>query len=85
MSQRPNRHQRKPSQSVFVSFEDLSAPLSDNATDNKLPAPPTNQAPPSLPVRARALPPPPPTAAPAPAETKENVAKDDNEPKNATS
>ncbi|XVF08054.1 hypothetical protein REPUB_Repub06bG0192500 [Reevesia pubescens] len=78
MSQRPNRHQRKPSQSVFVSFDDISAPISDNVTDNK-PAP-TNVSPHSQPVHA----PTPPLSALAPGEITENVAKDGEKPKNAT-
>ncbi|XVE76336.1 hypothetical protein DITRI_Ditri12bG0163900 [Diplodiscus trichospermus] len=79
MSQRPSRHQRKPSQSVFVSFEDLSAPVSDNAAGNK-PAPANLQPPPSQPIRAPA----PPSATSAPAATSDYVAKDGERPKNAT-
>ncbi|XVF76603.1 hypothetical protein PTKIN_Ptkin13bG0279000 [Pterospermum kingtungense] len=81
MSQRPNRHQRKPSQSVFASLEDLSLPV-DNARDNYKHAPSSNvQAPPSQTIFASA----PPAAASAPAKTSDHVAKDGEEPKNATS
>lgn len=81
MSQRPNRHQRKPSQSVFVSFEDLPLP-EDNATDNKLAPSNKVQAPPnSQPIVV----PTPPAAASPPSKTSGNVAKDGEEPKNATS
>ncbi|XWS67026.1 hypothetical protein CRYUN_Cryun05aG0251000 [Craigia yunnanensis] len=77
MSQRPHRHQRKPSQSLFVSFKDLSAPIPDNVTDNK-PAPSNVQAPPSQPICA------PTPVASASAETSKNVDKDSKKPTNAT-
>lgn len=86
MSQRPNRHQRKPSQSVFVSFDDLSDPiLSDDifaANNNYKPASPSNQASPSQPVLSST---PPTAAALAPAETCDKVARDGEKPKSATS
>ncbi|KAF2306134.1 hypothetical protein GH714_013058 [Hevea brasiliensis] len=73
MSERPSRHQRRPSQSVILSFsgEDLSAlPLSDVAGDKF--APPSNQPrPPPQQIRS----PLPPVAAATPAP--EMVAKDD--------
>ncbi|XVF55319.1 hypothetical protein PTKIN_Ptkin06aG0027700 [Pterospermum kingtungense] len=75
MSQRPIRHRRKPSQSVFVSFEDLSDPISDDKPT------PSNQASPSQPFRAST----PPAAALAPAETCDKVAMDGEKPKAATS
>ncbi|KAK8713835.1 hypothetical protein V6N13_149042 [Hibiscus sabdariffa] len=65
MSERPNRHQRRASQSVFVSLDDISAPITDNATANKPVEPTSNQEPVRSPV-------PPVTAA----ETSEIVAKD---------
>ncbi|KAK8563680.1 hypothetical protein V6N13_006087 [Hibiscus sabdariffa] len=71
MSERPNRHQRRASQSVFASLDDISVPISDNATANKPVAavPSSNQAPVRSPV-------PPVTAA----ETSEIVAKDGEKP-----
>jgi hypothetical protein len=49
MSQKVGRHQRKASQSVFMSFDDLSAPPdppSDNAAHKAVPLPPNQAQPP---------------------------------------
>ncbi|XWS59783.1 hypothetical protein CRYUN_Cryun08bG0151100 [Craigia yunnanensis] len=83
MSQRPNRHQRKPSQSFFVSFNDLSDPIShnnNNAAADNYKAAPSNRASPSQLVRA----PIPPATVMAQAEISEKVAKDGEKPKNPT-
>ncbi|GMI69786.1 hypothetical protein HRI_000647900 [Hibiscus trionum] len=69
MSERPYRHQRRASQSVFLSLDDISAPISDNAAMPNKPVPPSSQAPPPQPV-------PPVTAA----ETSGIVAKDGEKP-----
>ncbi|TYI33150.1 hypothetical protein ES332_A04G112300v1 [Gossypium tomentosum] len=71
MSERPNRHQRRASQSVFMSFDDITAPISDNATANK--PVPSNEAPPPQPVRS-------PVPAVAAVETSDIVAKDGEKP-----
>nr|POE80287.1 hypothetical protein CFP56_14053 [Quercus suber] len=76
MSQKVGRHQRKPSQSVFISLEDLSAPSSDNAAaDKAVPPPPPHQA---LPPQ-QTLAPPPSTPAPPSAST-ESLPKNDTKP-----
>ncbi|KAK8553249.1 hypothetical protein V6N13_024316 [Hibiscus sabdariffa] len=77
MSQRPNHHQRKASQIVFGSFDEIMIPISDNVTE-KMPAP-FNQAPPPKRIR---LPTPTP-AAPTPTGPSASAAKDNRKPKNA--
>ena len=75
MSQKVGRHQRKASQCVFMSFDDLSVPPSDNAADKAvLPLPP-NQAKPPQQIGA----PLPSTQAPASASA-ESLPKDDKKP-----
>ncbi|KAL5740624.1 hypothetical protein ACOSP7_029507 [Xanthoceras sorbifolium] len=75
MSGRASRHQRRPSQSVFVNFDDLSAPavLTDNAAAGVDMPPPTpkqqNRTP--LPPSPAAAPPP-----AAPAETPKDMSED---------
>uniref|UniRef100_A0A2N9IZ72 Uncharacterized protein n=1 Tax=Fagus sylvatica TaxID=28930 RepID=A0A2N9IZ72_FAGSY len=79
MSQKVGRHQRKPSQTVFMSFDDISAPPSDNAADKvAVPLPPPNQPQPQPPQQIRA-PLPSNTPAPAPAST-ESLPKHDTKP-----
>jgi hypothetical protein len=77
MSQKVGRHQRKASQCVFMSFDDLSAPPSDNAADKAvLPSPP-NQAKPPHEIGA----PLPSTQAPASVSASaESLSKDDKKP-----
>lgn len=70
-SQAPSRLQRRPPQIVFGSFEDKSPDLFYDST--------FTEAPPSKVARLSPRPPPPPAAA----GTSENVAKDDEKPKNA--
>ncbi|CAK9161805.1 unnamed protein product, partial [Ilex paraguariensis] len=73
MSQRANRHQRRPSQSVFVFPDNLSAPFSDNDGGDKV-APPSQV---QLPPKENGVVPIPP---PAKSSESEEVAKDiDNE------
>ncbi|KAJ0028608.1 hypothetical protein Pint_35449 [Pistacia integerrima] len=75
MSARASRHQRRPSQSVFIDFDDLSHPISDNVIVDKPSSPPSNHAQPSFQIRAP-LPPSQPPPSPA-VEPPENVLKDD--------
>ncbi|KAK8493292.1 hypothetical protein V6N13_024730 [Hibiscus sabdariffa] len=77
MSQRTNLHQRKASQIIFGSFDDIMIPISDNVTV-KMPAT-FNQAPPPKLVRV----PTPPPAAPTPTGPLTSVAKDNEKSKNA--
>uniref|UniRef100_A0A2P2JJ38 Uncharacterized protein n=1 Tax=Rhizophora mucronata TaxID=61149 RepID=A0A2P2JJ38_RHIMU len=74
MSQRPSRHQRRPSQSVIISFtDDLSAPLPDSPVNAV--AQPSNQAL-QQPQQQSHAPLPPSPSLPA-ADSAQNVAKDD--------
>ncbi|MBA0819551.1 hypothetical protein Gohar_022321 [Gossypium harknessii] len=87
-SETPNRVQRRPSQIVFGSFSAMPTDVFYDSTFDE--APPSKvarvsprhvfyQAPPSNVARVS----PPPLAPPAPAGAFENVAKDDEKPKNA--
>ncbi|KAJ4704705.1 hypothetical protein OWV82_021577 [Melia azedarach] len=79
MSERPRRHQRRPSQSVFINFDDLSAPVSDNVGVDKFESPqPSDQAQSSPQIRVPLAPSP--EEAHPPAEAQGNVTKDDNKP-----
>ncbi|KAB1216324.1 hypothetical protein CJ030_MR4G003070 [Morella rubra] len=67
MSHKVGRHQRKPSQSVFMSFDDFSAPPSDNAPEETVPPPKLQPQPPQQ-TRAPHTSTPAPATAPAPVE-----------------
>lgn len=70
MSARASRHQRRPSQSVFINFDDLSSPISDNAIVDNPSSPPSNRAQQSSQIRA-------PPSLPPPAMEPQNVLKND--------
>lgn len=70
MSARASRHQRRPSQSVFINFDDLSSPISDNAMVGNPSSPPSNRAQQSSQIRA-------PPSLPPPAIEPQNVLKND--------
>ncbi|ESR42297.1 hypothetical protein CICLE_v10013245mg [Citrus x clementina] len=72
MSEKSSRHQRRPSQGVFINFDDLSSPISDNVAG----APDQPQAQPSDDNQIRA--PLPPSSAPAPGSV---IVKDDGKEK----
>ncbi|KAK9189822.1 hypothetical protein WN943_018421 [Citrus x changshan-huyou] len=72
MSEKSSRHQRRPSQGVFINFDDLSSPISDNVAG----APDQLQAQPSDDHQIRS--PLPPSSAPTPRSV---IVKDDGKEK----